>query len=157
MIILFSASTAYHLVAHPKWKYRLRILDHISIYLLIAGTYSPVALIVLEEGNGWFIFYTVWGIAFLGTVLKLFFTGRYEYVSLFLYLFMGWLIVFDLNNLMEQSTKTGLGLIALGGVFYTLGVIFYTVRRIPYNHLIWHFFVLGGAISHWIYMYLEVV
>lgn len=157
VILLFSASTAYHLVAHPKWKRNLRILDHISIYCLIAGTYTPVALITLAHGNGWFIFFSIWGIALAGTLMKLFLTGKYEYLSLFLYLFMGWLIVFDLNNLMQQTSTTGLALIALGGAFYTLGVLFYAIRSIPYNHLIWHFFVLGGAISHWLMIYHEVV
>ena len=157
MILLFAASTAYHLVTHPVWKKRLRIVDHISIYFLIAGTYSPVALITLVRGEGWTIFYTIWGIALVGTVMKLFLTGKYEYLSLFLYLFMGWLIVFDLQDLVRLTATRGLVLLAAGGAFYTLGIIFYTIRRIPYNHLIWHFFVLGGAISHWFYIYLEVI
>jgi hemolysin III len=157
MILLFSASTAYHLISHPGWKQRLRIADHISIYLLIAGTYTPVALITLVNGNGWLIFYTVWGIALAGTVLKLFFTGKHEYLSLILYLLMGWLIVFDIQDLIRLTSTRGLMLLAAGGAFYTLGVFFYAIRRIPYNHLIWHFFVLGGAISHWLYVYLEVV
>jgi len=157
MILLFSASTAYHLTAHPLWKQRLRIADHISIYFLIAGTYTPVALITLVNGNGWLIFYTVWGIALAGTILKLFFTGKYEYLSLILYLLMGWLIVFDIQDLIRLTSTRGLALLAAGGAFYTLGIFFYTIRRIPYNHLIWHFFVLGGAISHWLYIYLEVI
>lgn len=156
LIILFSSSTAYHLVAHPAWKKRLRILDHISIYLLIAGTYTPVALITLIDGNGLLICYAVWGIALAGTFLKLFYTGKYEVLSLVLYLFMGWLIIFDIQNLIHLTSVTGLALIAAGGAFYTVGVVFYAVRRIPYNHLIWHFFVLGGAICHWFYIYTEV-
>ncbi len=157
MILLFAASTGYHIVLDPVWKRRLRVVDHISIYLLIAGTYSPVALITLVEGNGWLVFYTVWAIALVGTVLKLFFTGKYEFVSLLLYLFMGWLIVFDLQNLIALTATRGLVLLAAGGAFYTLGVFFYAIRRIPFNHLIWHFFVLGGAVSHWWYIYLEVL
>jgi hemolysin III len=157
MILLFSASTAYHLLSHPGWKQRLRIADHISIYLLIAGTYTPVALITLVNGNGWLIFYTVWGIALAGTILKLFFTGKYEFLSLILYLLMGWLIVFDIQDLIRLTSTRGLALLAAGGAFYTLGIFFYAIRRIPYNHLIWHFFVLGGAISHWLYIYLEVI
>lgn len=157
MFMLFSASTAYHLVALPAWKQRLRIIDHISIYLLIAGTYTPVALITLVDGNGWLIFFTVWSIALLGTVLKLFYTGKYEYISLLFYLFMGWLIVFDIQELIRLSPARGLALLAAGGAFYTFGVLFYAIRRIPYNHLIWHFFVLGGAICHWLYIYLDVI
>ncbi|MBT8321724.1 MAG: hemolysin III family protein [Eudoraea sp.] len=157
IILLFTASTTYHAVADPRKKRKWRILDHISIYYLIAGTYTPVALITLESGNGWAIFFAVWGIALGGTVLKLFFTGKWEYFSLFLYLLMGWMIIFDIQNLIQLTSTLGLSLLFIGGAFYTLGIFFYAVKRIPYNHLIWHFFVLGGAISHWMYIYLEVI
>ena len=157
IILLFTASTTYHAVADPRKKRNWRILDHISIYYLIAGTYTPVALITLGSGNGWIIFYAVWGIALGGTILKLFFTGKWEYFSLFLYLLMGWMIIFDIRNLMQLTSTLGLSLLFTGGAFYTLGIFFYAFQRIPYNHLIWHFFVLGGAISHWLYIYLEVI
>jgi len=157
IILLFTASTTYHAVADPRKKRKWRILDHISIYYLIAGTYTPVALITLGTGNGWIIFYAVWGIALGGTILKLFFTGKWEYFSLFLYLLMGWMIIFDIRNLMQLTSSLGLTLLFIGGAFYTLGIFFYAFQRIPYNHLIWHFFVLGGAISHWMYIYLEVI
>lgn len=156
IILLFAASTVYHYVSNPKLKEKLRILDHVCIYLLIAGTYTPVALITLVHGNGWTIFYTVWGIAAVGMFLKLFFTGKYEMVSLLLYLAMGWLIVLDFQNLMGQTSLLGLSFLMAGGLFYTLGIVFYAVHRIPYNHLIWHFFVLGGCISHWLFIYLDV-
>ena len=157
IIILFAASTLYHYVSNTQLKEKLRILDHVCIYLLIAGTYTPVALIALVHGNGWTIFYTVWGIAAVGMFLKLFFTGKYEIVSLLLYLAMGWLIVFDFQNLMGKTSLLGLSFLMAGGLFYTLGIVFYAVQRIPYNHLIWHFFVLGGCISHWLFIYLDVV
>lgn len=157
IILLFLASTLYHYVSTQSVKLNLRVLDHICIYYLIAGTYTPVALITLEEGNGWLIFYTVWGIAMVGTILKLFFTGKFELLSLILYLFMGWLIVFDLQNLLSNTSKTGLYLLMLGGFFYTIGIFFYAFKRIPYNHLIWHFLVLGGAISHWLYIAFAVI
>lgn len=157
LLLLFSASTMYHSVSKRPLKDRFRILDHISIFALIAGTYTPVALITLIEGNGWTILYVVWAIAFLGIVFKLFYTGKLEFLSLLLYLAMGWLIVLDLENLVAHTSARGLGLLALGGAFYTLGIFFYAYRRIPYNHLIWHFFVLGGAISHWLYIYLDVI
>ena len=157
IILLFLASTLYHYVSTQSIKVKLRVLDHICIYYLIAGTYTPVALITLEEGNGWLIFYTVWGIALAGTFLKLFFTGKFEVFSLILYLFMGWLIVFDLQNLLLNTSKTGLYLLLLGGFFYTAGIFFYAFKRIPYNHLIWHFLVLGGAISHWLYIAFAVI
>lgn len=157
IILLFLASTLYHYVSTQSVKLNLRVLDHVCIYYLIAGTYTPVALITLEEGNGWLIFYTVWGIALVGTILKLFFTGKFEVLSLILYLFMGWLIVFDLQNLLLNTSKTGLYLLMLGGFFYTAGIFFYAFKRIPYNHLIWHFLVLGGAISHWLYIAFAVI
>jgi hemolysin III len=156
-VLLFTASTLYHRVRDPKLKNKLRILDHISIYFLIAGTYTPVALIMLEKGNGWLLFYTVWGISAVGTLMKLFYTGKYEFISLLLYLIMGWLIVLDLDNLLSQTTTIGLGTLFLGGAFYTIGILFYAIERIPYNHFIWHLFVLGGAISHWCFILIDVL
>ncbi len=150
LLLLFTASTIYHAVENPKLKKKLRILDHISIYYLIAGTYTPVCLSILLPSKGWLLFYLVWGIALFGTVLKIFFTGRFEVFSLVLYGVMGWLIVIDLPYLLEYMSSSGLLYLAVGGAFYTIGILFYAVKRIPYNHLIWHFFVLGGAISHWL-------
>jgi hemolysin III len=149
LIVLFTASTVYHAVESPKLKKKLRILDHISIYYLIAGTYTPVCLSVLLPSKGWLLFYLVWGIALFGTILKIFFTGRFEAFSLVLYGVMGWLIVIDLPYLLQHMSSPQLIYLASGGAFYTIGILFYAVKKIPYNHLIWHFFVLGGAISHW--------
>lgn len=157
LISMMAVSTIYHAINNSVWKHRMRVLDHINIYYLIAGTYTPVALITLVNGNGWFIFFTVWGIALFGTILKVFYTGKFEILSLLLYLTMGWLIVFDFQNLMDGISKLGIQLLMLGGVFYTIGIVFYAVRRIPYNHFIWHLFVLAGAISHWFFIYLDIV
>jgi len=156
-IVLFTASTLYHSVSNFNLKKKFRVIDHISIYLLIAGTYTPVALINLEAGNGWLIFYIVWAFALIGTILKIFFTGKFEVISLLLYLAMGWLIVLDFQNLLDNTSTLGTQLLFLGGAFYTLGIIFYAWKRIPYNHFIWHLFVLGGAISHWLFIYYDVV
>ena len=153
LLLLFTASTIYHAVQNPKLKRRLRVLDHISIYYLIAGTYTPVCLSVLLPSKGWLLFYLVWGIALFGTVLKIFFTGRFEAFSLVLYGVMGWLIVIDLSYLLEHMSSSQLIYLAAGGAFYTIGILFYAVKKIPYNHLIWHFFVLGGAITHWQLVY----
>ena len=153
LILLFTASTIYHAVENPKLKKRLRILDHISIYYLIAGTYTPVCLSILLPSKGWLLFYLVWGIALFGTVLKIFFTGRFEAFSLVLYGVMGWLIVIDLPYLLGHMSSSGLIYLASGGAFYTIGILFYAVKKIPYNHLIWHFFVLGGATCHWLLIY----
>lgn len=149
VIILFVASTLYHAAKTEKRKHFFRIFDHISIYLLIAGTYTPVALLMLSDSKGWSLFWAVWGIALFGVILKLFFTGRFEVFSTLLYLVMGWLIVFDFSTLYERMHSNGLLLLYAGGLFYTVGIVFYAVKKIPYNHVIWHFFVLAGAISHY--------
>ena len=153
LVHLFTASTAYHSVQNPKLKKKLRTWDHISIYYLIAGTYTPVCLTVLLSSKGWLLFYLVWGTALFGTILKLFFTGKFEVFSLVLYGVMGWIIVIDLPYLLENISGTGLLYLSLGGAFYTLGILFYAIKKIPFNHLIWHFFVLGGAISHWVMIF----
>ena len=149
IIILFSASTLYHAVKTEKRKHYFRIIDHISIYLLIAGTYTPVLLLMLADSKGWPLFYTVWGIAAFGVFLKLFFTGRFEVFSTLLYLVMGWLIVFDFSVLADRMHTNGLLFLFAGGLFYTVGIVFYAINKIPYNHVIWHVFVLAGAISHY--------
>ncbi|WP_179335021.1 PAQR family membrane homeostasis protein TrhA [Winogradskyella costae] len=157
IIILFLASTFYHAVEGEKRKHYFRIVDHVSIYLLIAGTYTPVLLILLTNSLGWHLFWTVWGIAAFGVVLKLFFTGRFEIFSTLLYLVMGWLIVFDFSNVSEALGPNGILWLFAGGMFYTVGIIFYALQRMPYNHVIWHLFVLGGAICHFFMIYLYVI
>jgi len=157
IIILFTASTIYHSVRNERKRHYSRIVDHISIYLLIAGTYTPIVLIILPESNGWILFWTVWGIAAFGVILKLFFTGKFEIFSTLLYLVMGWLIIFDFSSLSQFIGSSGVFWLITGSVFYTVGVIFYAVQRIPYNHVIWHLFVLGGAISHFMMIYNYVI
>ncbi|MBT8244723.1 MAG: hemolysin III family protein [Winogradskyella sp.] len=157
IIILFAASTAYHAVSKYDLKKKFRIVDHISIYLLIAGTYTPVLLITLSNSLGWQLFYAVWGIALFGVILKLFFTGRFEIFSTLLYLVMGWLIVFDFSTLSEIMHPNGILWLFAGGMFYTVGIIFYTIHKIPFNHVIWHFFVLAGAICHFFMIYEYVI
>ena len=157
IIILFTASSAYHAITNYDLKQKFRIVDHISIYLLIAGTYTPVLLIALPNSLGWPLFYAVWGIAFFGVILKLFFTGRFEIFSTLLYLVMGWLVVFDFTTLSELVDPNGILWLFSGGLFYTIGIVFYVIHKIPYNHVIWHFFVLGGAICHFMMMYFHVI
>lgn len=157
IIVLFTASTLYHAVSNVKHKHVFRILDHISIYFLIAGTYTPVALITLESSRGWPLFYVVWGIALFGTVLKLFFTGRFEVFSTLLYLVMGWLIVFDFANLSDAVGSDGILWLFAGGLAYTVGIIFYAIQKIPYNHVIWHMFVLAGALGHFFLIFFYVI
>lgn len=157
IILLFTASTLYHSVKGEKRKHYFRIIDHVSIYVLIAGTYTPVTLIGLSESLGWQLFWIVWAIAGFGLILKLFFTGKFEIFSTLLYLVMGWLIVFDFGNLSNLIGTNGIALLFAGGAFYTIGIIFYAFERIPYNHVIWHLFVLGGAICHYLMIFLYIV
>ncbi len=157
IILLFTASALYHSVKGEKRRHYFRIIDHISIYVLIAGTYTPVLLIGLSESLGWHLFWVVWAIAGFGLILKLFFTGKFEIFSTLLYLVMGWLIVFDFSNLSSLLGTNGVALLFAGGAFYSIGIIFYAVDRIPYNHVIWHFFVLGGALCHYLMIFLYVV
>ncbi len=156
-ITMFVASSLYHHVSNADLKRKLRIVDHINIYFLIAGTYTPMCLITLIDGKGWSIFYIVWGITAIGTLLKLFLTGKFEILSLVLYLSMGWMVVYDFENMVAHISAAGIQLLFLGGAFYTLGIIFYAIDRIPYNHFIWHLFVLGGAVSHWLLIYNHII
>src|SRR5690606_31997486 len=142
---------------NEKNRHLFRIIDHISIYFLIAGTYTPVLLITLEQSHGWLLFYIVWGIALFGVILKLFFTGRFEIFSTLLYLVMGWLIIFDFPNLSQSIGSFGVLWFFAGGLFYTLGIVFYAIRQIPYNHVIWHIFVLSGAICHFLMIFYFVI
>ncbi|NIK93416.1 hemolysin III family protein [Mangrovimonas sp. CR14] len=157
LIVLFSSSTLYHAVQHESKKHYYRILDHISIYLLIAGTYTPICLITLETSKGWTLFIIEWVIVAIGSILKIFFTGKYEAISLILYLVMGWLVVLDYGFLSEALSYNGLLLLFSGGLFYTVGIVFYAIEKIPYNHVIWHLFVLGGALSHYLMILLYAI
>ena len=157
IILLFLASTCYHAITASKRKHYFRVVDHISIYLLIAGTYTPVLLIAIPNGLGWILFWVVWGIAAFGLILKLFFTGRFERFSTFLYLAMGWLAIIPYSELTTALDAKALTLLISGGVAYTVGVLFYAIEKIPYNHFIWHLFVLGGASCHFFMVYLYVI
>ena len=149
LILVYLASSLYHFTTNPILKEKFRIFDHISIYYLIAGSYAPVCLITLYDGQGLFVFLTVTALALFGTVFKIFLTGRFESLFLLLYLVMGWLIVIEFNNILLYIDLYGIYLMVLGGVCYTLGVIFYSLDNLKYSHTIWHLFVLMGSISHY--------
>lgn len=157
LLLLYFASTAYHYTENQLLKKRFRVLDHISIYFLIAGTYTPVTLISLIGSKGWLLFSLVWSITILGTILKLFFTGRFEVFSLVLYLVMGWLIMLDINYLSDQVGDKGMMLLMLGGAAYTLGIVFYVMRKLKFHHVIWHIFVLAGSVFHYLFILLTVI
>ena len=148
LILLYLASTLYHATRTPARKARLRILDHASIYLLIAGTYTPFTLLPLRGGWGWSLFGVVWGLAVVGVVAKLFWTGRFERLSTFVYLAMGWVVLVAIVPLVERLDLSTLAWLFAGGVAYTAGTAFYVTERIPYAHAIWHLFVIGGSVCH---------
>lgn len=152
-IILYAASTFYHASKEPKLRRRLNIFDHAAIYVLIAGTYTPVSLLVLKGSLGWFIFGFTWLFALTGIILKLFYTGKYDKLSTVMYVLMGWLIVFAGKTLIENISAEGLNLIMIGGAFYTLGAVLYSIKKLPYNHAIFHVFVLLGSLSHFLCIY----
>jgi len=153
LIILYAASTFYHAAKKPTLRRRLNIFDHAAIYVLIAGTYTPFTLISLEGNIGWIIFSLTWTFALIGIVLKLFFTGKFDKLSTVMYVLMGWQIVFVIKPLIENVSSEGLFWLFSGGVFYTIGAILYSIKRIPFNHAIFHVFVLLGSISHFISVY----
>lgn len=152
-IMLFAASTIYHALSNPEKKYMARKFDHISIFFLIAGTYTPVCLITLVESSGWQLFSIVWSIAFAGLILKVFFTGKLEIISILLYLAMGWFVIFEIKTLYQALNTQAFFCLILGGAFYTTGVLFYSSKKIKYTHFIWHLFVLAGSISHLMMIY----
>lgn len=156
LIVLFTASTCYHSSQQPKRRSRLRIVDHAAIYVLIAGTYTPFTLVTLQGTVGWVIFGISWGMAVSGIILKLFFTGRYDLISTLLYVFMGWMIIFAIKPLMNNLSPAGLTWLVAGGIAYTLGAILYSIKQIPFNHAIFHLFVLAGSFCHFIAIYCYV-
>ncbi|WP_372870203.1 hemolysin III family protein [Shewanella sp.] len=157
MVLLFACSTAYHWAKSPALKRKFKLFDHCAIYLLIAGTYTPFVLITLQSADVDWVLAAIWLLALGGIGFKLLFLHRFKAFSLLLYLAMGWLCVAVLDKMIAGLTDTGFTLLLTGGLFYSLGVVFYAVKRIPFNHAIWHLFVLGGAISHFLCIYLTVI
>lgn len=148
LVLLFSASSVYHAAREPRLKKRLRVFDHASIYALIAGTYSAFCLTALRGRAGWIIFAVVWSMAAAGIILALFFTGRFKFLSTLAYIVMGWVVVFAFGKLKANLAPDALALLLGGGCLYTAGAVVYGIKRIPWNHPIWHLFVLGGAACH---------
>lgn len=150
MSIFYLISTLYHTVRRPRVRYIFRILDHAGIYLLIAGTYTPFTLVSLRSGNGWALFAVVWGLAIAGVVFKTFMTHKLAFLAPVFYIALGWLIVIDLEELLTMVPVRGVTWLVAGGLSYTLGIVFYAVDRIPFNHAIWHLFVVTGSLCHYL-------
>ncbi len=157
MILLYSASTLYHYSQTPNIRRKLNILDHASIYVLIAGTYTPFTLVTLKGALGWTIFGITWGIALVGVFLKLFYTGKYDKISTIAYVAMGWIIIFAVKPLIENLPLNGLYWLLAGGVFYTVGAVLYSIKKIKFNHAVFHIFVLLGSFSHFMAIYFYVL
>ena len=156
LVSVYLSSTLYHYVSEPVLKEKLRIFDHISIYYLIAGSYAPVCLITLLDKSGIYIFIAVCIIAIFGTIFKLFYTGKFEKLSLGLYLLMGWLIVIDIKTLFEILEFNAIILLALSGLSYTIGTIFYSIEK-KYAHTIWHLFVIAGSALHFFFVLFYII
>ena len=157
MICLYSASTLYHYSTNLKLKQKFRVFDHVSIFYLIAGSYAPVCLITLYANSGTKIFAIVLLIALIGTIFKLFFTGKFERFSLFLYLVMGWLVVLDFENIVKSFETNAIVLLVISGLFYSFGIVFYSLEKMKYSHAIWHLFVLGGSACHYFLVLLYII
>lgn len=157
LLILYAASTIYHRTSEPKLRSRLRIVDHAAIYVLIAGTYTPFTLITLKGSTGWVLFGMVWGMALVGIILKLFFTGKFTIVSTLMYIGMGWLIIFAINPFIEALPREGLYWLFAGGAFYTIGAIFYAFKKLNFTHAIFHIFVLIGSFCHFMAIYFYIL
>lgn len=148
LVLLYTASTLYHAIQSPQVRPIMQRLDHIAILYLIAGTYTPFTLVTLHGPWGWTLFGIVWGLALVGTVVHLTSLRRFHGVMVGLYLLMGWSVLIALAPLINAMPPAGLGLLVAGGLSYTFGVVFYVAKRLPFNHAIWHLFVLAGSVLH---------
>lgn len=153
IVMVYTFSTLYHASKNPRWKSKLQIWDHISIYFLIAGSYTPMVLAVLKQDKAILFLSILWASVLVGSLFKLFFTGRFKVLSVVIYLTMGWLAVFFFQDILEKISIETLGWIGAGGLAYTVGVYFYIKSEKPYYHTIWHIFVLAGTIAHFVAVY----
>jgi hemolysin III len=157
LVALYAASTLYHALKGTGARGVLRVLDHCAIYLLIAGTYTPVTLVSLRGGWGWTLFGAVWFLATAGIIFKVFATGRFAVLSTVAYVLMGWLCIIAAKPMFVLLSPGALLLFGVGGVFYTAGTIFYHSRRVPYSHAVWHLFVVAGSVCHYLAIALYVL
>ena len=157
LVLLYTSSTLYHSSRDDRRKVLLQKFDHAAIFLLIAGSYTPFLLVTLRGPWGWSLFGVVWGLAIIGVALKFWFAGRFRVVSTLIYIGMGWLVMVAIKPLMAALPAGGLKLLIAGGLCYTGGTVFYLWKRLPYQHAIWHLFVLAGSACHWIAVFFHVV
>jgi len=157
LVLEYTASTLYHSFPQPKVKHVFKVLDHAGIYMLIAGSYTPFTLVTIRASGGWWWFVIVWALAIAGIATEAFWTYRPRWLSAVVYLAMGWIVVLAIGPIVANLDPAGVSLLVAGGLAYTLGTIFYVLQRIPYFHAIWHLFVLGGSICHFLAVILFVM
>ena len=157
LILLYTASTLYHGITLPRVKQVLQRIDHAAIFLLIAGTYTPFTLVTLRGAWGWTLFGLVWGFAILGVVLETMVTKRIKWLSISLYVGMGWLVLIAIRPMLDSVASGGLILLLAGGLCYSLGVIFYVWKRLAYHHAVWHLFVMAGSLLHFFSIFFYVL
>lgn len=157
LVVLYLASTLFHWSVRPKIRKYLNVFDHSAIYVLIAGTYTPFLLVTLNGPWGWSLFGVIWGLAIAGVIFKMFFTGKYDKLSLIIYVLMGWLILIAIVPLIHNLSTMGLIWLLLGGISYSIGAVFYLLNKLPFNHAIFHFWVLGGSICHFFAVFWYVI
>jgi hemolysin III len=148
--LFYVISTLYHSLRGQRVRYVFRILDHAGIYLVIAASYTPFTLVSLRAGHGWLLFGVVWTLAVVGMVFKSLMPHRLRFLAPALYIVLGWLIVVDIEGLLTAVPPGGVAWLVGGGVAYTVGIVFYAIDRIPYNHAIWHLFVIAGSVCHYL-------
>jgi len=157
MFLVYLSSTLYHGIQEPKTKHRFRIMDHICIYYLIAGTYTPFMLTFLQNSAGNSVLFVVWLCAFFGTIFKLVAVDRFEFLSTMFYVAMGWTAIIYIEQVISSFPTVCLSWILAGALFYTLGVVFYLWKRYKYHHAVWHLFVMAGGACHYVAVYNSVL
>jgi len=157
LVLEYTASTLYHSFPQPKVKHLFKIFDHCGIYLLIAGTYTPFCLVTLREANGWLLFWVIWSLALIGIAAEAFWTYRPRWLSAAVYLGMGWMVVLSIRPLIANLDPAGLWLLVAGGLAYTVGTVFYVMKKVKYMHAVWHVWVLAGSTCHFLAVLLFVI
>jgi hemolysin III len=157
LVMLYAASTLYHSFRSPRMKHIFKVIDHCAIYLLIAGTYTPFTLVMLRGGWGWCLFGIVWMLTFVGIVFKIFFVNKFQIISTMIYVLMGWLAIVAIKPMVSTIPLGCIIWLVAGGLFYTIGVVFFAWNKLPYNHAIWHVFVIAGSICHFLAVLLYVL
>lgn len=157
LIILYTMSTLYHAITNEKAKKFFRIMDHNTIFFLIAGTYTPITLAILRGKLGWTLFGIVWGAAIIGIVLNSIDLEKFRKPSVVCYVMMGWVVIFAIKPLLSAMPKISLTFLFLGGAFYTVGIIFYAIKKVKYFHSIWHLFTIAGSVFHYFSIFLSIV